>query len=373
MTAFTTLVVFLAGLLAGAALALGIHLAIRRSTFTDSEGTTARLGELLAPLRDELERYDQRLTSFDRERAMQFGALSEQLHMVAAASEGLRDSTQQLSSALRSPGAGGRWGELQLRRVVELAGMAEHCDFDTQVSVRSEDDEGEPRLLRPDLVVRLPGDRCIIIDAKAPLSAYIDATKATDEHIRTRLLRAHAAHLRGHMDALARKGYWAALGVSTPEFVVLFLPGEAFFSAALEYDPALLEDSASRGVILATPTTLIALLRTVALGWREARMTESAREISTLGGTLYDRLVTLGAHFGELGLALDHAVTSYNRAVGSLESRVLVSARRFRELGVGADGVGIAPLSPIGPRARSVQAPELLHYDSASSPSGEGD
>lgn len=340
--------VFSAGLVAGAALAFVLLLAARRTTATTHDDATSRLAELLAPLRGELERYDQRLTSFDRERAMQFGALSEQLHLVSAASEGLRDSTQQLASSLRAPGAGGRWGELQLRRVVELAGMAEHCDFETQVSLRADDGNGETSVIRPDMLVRLPGERSIIIDAKAPLAAYLDAANAADSHARTRLLRLHASHLRGHMDALSRKRYWDAQGSgSTPEFVVLFVPGEAFFSAALEQDPALLEDSAARGVILATPTTLIALLRTVSLGWREARMAESAREIAALGATLYERLLTLASHFTELGVALDRAVSSYNRAMGSLESRVLVSARRFRELGVGGDRAVIEPVVPI--------------------------
>ena len=360
MTVAATLAVFVAGLLAGALLALGIAFTLRRRGAADADAASSKLEALLAPLQGELERYDQRLTSFDRERAMQFGALSEQLHSVAAASEGLRDQTQQLASALRAPSGGGRWGEIQLRRVVELAGMAEHCDFETQVTTSADNAEGESRSIRPDMVVRLPGGRAVIVDAKAPLTAYLDATKASDDRDRLRLLRQHAAHLRGHVDALSRKAYWEQVGpAATPEFVVLFLPGEAFFSAALEHDPALLDDSAARGVILATPTTLIALLRAVSIGWREARLAEGAREIGVLGASLYDRLASLGSHFSELGLALDRAVTSYNRAVGSLESRVLVTARRFRELGVAGERTEIEPLAPVGSRARAVQAPEL--------------
>lgn len=363
MSVAVILIVFVAGLVAGAAVCYAVLQLVRRTQAVDTGTVQAaaaeRLDELLSPLRGELERYDQRLSSFDRERAMQFGALSEQLHIVTAASEGLRDQTQQLASALRTPKVGGRWGEVQLRRVVELAGMSEHCDFDTQVSTSADDGDGGVRRLRPDLVVRLPGGRSVIVDAKAPLSAYLDSVHQP-EH-RDRFLRAHAAQLRTHVDALARKTYWEQLGPgATPEFVVLFLPGEAFFSAAVQEDGALVEESAERGVILATPTTLIALLRAVSYGWREARMADGAREIGTLAATLYERLATLGGHFGELGSSLDRAVTSYNRAVGSLESRVLVTARRFRDLGVAPDRSEIDVLDPVGTRARSVQAPELV-------------
>jgi DNA recombination protein RmuC len=361
MSAASILMVFVAGLLAGAVLALGIAYALKRARNGESDSAAAKLADLLAPLQTELERYDQRLSSFDRERAMQFGALSEQLHIVAATSEGLRDQTQQLASALRTPSVRGRWGEVQLRRVVELSGMAEHCDFETQVTTIAEDSEGETRNLRPDMVVRLPGGRSVIVDAKAPLVAYMDASMATDERERLRLLRLHTFHLRGHVEALARKAYWEQLGPgTTPEFVVLFLPGEAFFSSALEHDPSLLDDSAARGVILATPTTLIALLRAVSFGWREARIADSAREIGTLGATLYERLSSLGEHFFELGLSLDRAVSSYNRAVGALESRVLVSARRFKDLGAAGERTDIEPLAPVGVRTRGVQAPELV-------------
>ena len=352
--------IFATGLVAGAVLTLAIASLVRRDHAAGDTSATREIGALLAPLRDELERYDQRLGSFDRERAMQFGALSEQLHIVAAASEGLRDQTQQLATALRSPNVRGRWGEVQLRRVVELAGMTEHCDFDTQVSTPASDDADTKRL-RPDMVVRLAGGRDVIVDAKAPLLAYLDACSATDERERTRLMQAHAAQLRTHVDALAKKAYWEQLGPGrTPEFVVLFLPGEAFFSAALQHDGALLDDAASRGVILATPTTLIALLRAVSFGWREARMAESAREISTLGATLYERLSTLGGHVADVGLALDRAVGSYNKAVGSLETRVLVSARKFRELGAAPDRSEIPTLTPVDSQPRSLQAPELL-------------
>jgi DNA recombination protein RmuC len=369
MSETSLLAVFTTGLLAGAVLALGIAFLLRRDRRGDETASFARFAELLAPLRTDLERYDSRLAAFDRERAAQFGALTTRLDLVAVASEGLRDQTQQLASALRTPNVRGRWGEVQLKRVVELAGMTEHCDFETQVSTLAEDGDGDARRMRPDLVVRLPGDRCVIVDAKAPLLAYLDAAACADERERTRLLRAHAGHLRMHVESLSRRAYWEQLGAgTTPEFVVLFLPGEAFFSAALEHDPALLDESAARGVILATPTTLIALLRAVAFGWREARMADGAREISALGAALYDRLATLGGHMTELGTSLDRAVSSYNRAVGSLEGRVLVAARRFRELGAAADRRELEVLEPVGTRARGVQAPELAVSSSEREP-----
>ena len=369
MSAVTLLAVFTTGLLAGAVLALGIAFLVRRERRGDESASVDRLGELLLPLRAELERYDARLVTFDRERATQFGALAARLDLMATASEGLRDQTRQLATALRSPNVRGRWGEVQLRRVVELAGMAEHCDFETQVTTSAEDGDGDARRMRPDLVVRLPGQRCVVVDAKAPLLAYLDAAECTDERERARLLRAHAGHLRMHVETLSRKAYWEQLGAgATPEFVVLFLPGEAFFSAALEHDPALLDESAARGVILATPTTLIALLRAVAFGWREARMADSAREISALGATLYERLATLGGHMSELGTSLDRAVSSYNRAVGSLESRVLVTARRFRELGAARDRSEMDLVEPVDARTRGVQAPELIVSPGAREP-----
>ena len=258
--------------------------------------------------------------------------------------------------ALRAPAVRGRWGEIQLKRVVELAGMLEHCDFTTQESVATSNGDG--RLLRPDMTVRLPNGRAIVVDSKVPLEAYLDATECQDETRRRELLGNHARQIRAHVDGLSRKSYWDQFGGASPEFVVLFLPGEVFFSAALEQDPALIEQSVNERVILATPTTLIALLKAVSYGWRQETITQNALEIARLGKELYERLATLGGHFDEVGKGLSKAVASYNRAVGSLESRVLVTARKFEGLGVAAPD-DLLELPPVDQAVREIQAPEL--------------
>jgi DNA recombination protein RmuC len=328
---------------------------------SDLQRREQAIRDLLTPIQEGLSRYDGRIEQLDRDRSSALGALAERLRQVEAVSERLGVETQNLVKALRAPAVRGRWGEVQLRRVVELAGMVEHCDFDEQVGapgvVPGAERDGERRL-RPDLTVRLPGGRVVVVDAKVPLAAYLDAVDATDDDVRKRKLAQHAGQLRAHVEALSRKAYWEQFELS-PEFVVLFLPGEVFFSAALEQDPTLIEEGVERQVIIATPTTLVALLRAVAYGWRQESLAANAQEISRLGRELYVRLGTMGEHFAEVGRGLERAVASYNRAVGSLESRVLVSARRFMGLGACAAGAEIDVVEPVGQIPRLVQAPEL--------------
>ena len=246
----------------------------------------------------------------------------------------------------------GRWGELQLRRVVELAGMLEHVDFTEQVHM-----DGDDGGLRPDLVVRLPGGKSLVVDAKAPLLAYLESLEASDDATRSAKLADHARQIRDHIAKLSGKAYWSQL--DTPEFVVLFIPGEAFYSAALEQDPSLIEIGINQKVILATPTTLIALLRTVSYGWRQESLADNARRIAALGKDLYDRLQKMAEHWARMGKGLSTALVAYNEAVGSLESRLMPAARKFRDLNVGAEGDEIRELAQIETLPRVIQAEDL--------------
>ncbi|GAA2219190.1 DNA recombination protein RmuC [Micromonospora olivasterospora] len=306
----------------------------------------------VAPLHDTLRRYESRVAELERDRVDAYAELREQVRAMSAVSGELRTETKQLVAALRAPQVRGRWGEHQLRRIVEAAGMLEHCDFDEQVTAAT-DHQG----VRPDLVVRLHGGRSVVVDAKAPFDAYLTAMEARDERGRDSHLDAHARHLRAHVDALAAKSYWAAFDPA-PEFVVLFVPADPFLDVALQRDPALLEHAFARNVVLATPATLVALLRTVAYSWRQEALARNAVAVHTLARELYGRLSTLGDHVGKLGSALGGAVTAYNRAVGSLEARVLVSARKLAELGV--SGAELATPAQVEVAPRQPQAPELV-------------
>ena len=313
------------------------ELALAQARAGDSDLTMRQQGvaALVGPLRDQLVAVEAQLHTLEAERAHQLGALSAQVGQVRDGSERLGRETAALVTALRRPQARGQWGEMQLRRVVEHAGMLERCDFDEQVSVRSDDGT-----LRPDLVVRLPEGRCVVVDAKVTLAAYLEAAETDDEDVRDERTRAHARHLRQHVDRLADKAYWSQFA-STPEFVVLFLPGEAFLAPALTADPGLLDHAYARQVHLATPTTLVTLLRAVAHGWRGAALAQDAQAVLDAGRAVHSRLGTLAGHLDKLGRSLTSSVAAYNATVGSLERSLLPSARRMNELGVTGQSVEV--------------------------------
>jgi len=306
---------------------------------------------VLDPMRTALDKVEQTLAAVESSRQQERGQLSSRLASLAEGQKELETETRRLVQALRAPQVRGRWGEIQLRRVVELAGMEEHCDFEVQQTIT-----GESAVLRPDLIVTLPGDRSIVVDAKAPLMAYLDAAESTEPDVREARLREHAAQVRSHVTKLAGKGYWEHVP-SSADFVVLFLPGEAFFSAALQHDPGLLEYGVERRVFLAGPVSLLALLRTAAFGWTQEKLAEHAQEISGLGKDLYERLCTMFEHLDELRRRLDSAVQAHNAAIGSLESRVLPAARRFKELGV-VSGKDLLEPGPVDHLPRRLEAPE---------------
>ncbi len=320
----------------------------------DLEKRQGAIDALVKPMRESLEKVDTKIHELEKARTGAYEALTSQVRSLAETQNYLRSETSNLVRALRSPIVRGRWGEIQLRRVVELAGMVDHCDFVEQTTVQTE--EGR---LRPDLIVRLPAGRTIVVDAKASLNAYLEALETSDDDARVGRLQQHAAQVKNHIEKLSRKGYWEQFE-SAPDFVVLFLPGEVFFSAALERDPMLIEFGADKKVILATPTTLIALLRAVCFGWRQEKLAQNAREISQLGSELYKRFADLSIHFGKLGKSLNSSVEAYNKAAGNIESRVLVTARKFRELGVAPLGMEIEVLPQVEQIARELQAPEFL-------------
>ena len=331
MDVVIALLALLTGLLIG--LALG-------RLRTGSSGAT--------PVQDSLDEVRRLLGEVDKGRAVSDTALREQVLAMSRASELLRLETSQLVTALRAPHVRGRWGEVQLERIVEAAGMLEHVDFDTQRTVTGDDGERQ----RPDLVVNLPGGKHVVVDAKAPLAAYLDATAAADEATRDERMRAHARQLRSHVDVLAGKQYWRQLP-ATPEFVICFLPSDAVLDAALRADPQLLERGFAGNVVVATPATLVALLRTVAFTWRQHGLADNAEQICRLGGELYRRLATMTGHLDKLGRSLAGAVGAYNQTVGSLETRVLPKARQLHDLGAvpaGTEVLRLAPLADAVPR-----------------------
>lgn len=301
----------------------------------------ADLAGLLHPVRESLAQVGRQLAEVERGRASSDAALREQVDAMARSSQYLSEQGRQLANALRAPQVRGRWGEMQLQRVVEAAGLTEHVDYDTQVTV-----VGDDGTVRPDLVVRLTGGKNVVVDAKAACSAYLEAAEAPDEPTRDARLKAHARQLRTHVDALAAKTYWERLRPA-PEFVVCFVPADAFLDAALREDPTLLEHAFSRNVVLATPTTLVALLRTIAYGWRQEALAANAQQVHDLGRDLYRRLATLGGHFERLGRSLGTAVGAYNDAIGSLERMVMPKARQLSDLGVGDPATGPRPLEPL--------------------------
>ena len=317
----------------------------------------ARLSGYVRPLKDSLERMDQQLQGVERIRQEAYGALRTQVTT-------LSERTGNLANALRAPHVRGRWGELQLRNVVEQAGMVEHCDYVRQVT--SSDDE---RTLRPDLVVRIPGGKHVVVDAKAPLAAYLDAFETADEGERAKHFADHARQVRDHVAKLAAKQYWRQFDPS-PDFVVMFLPDESYLRAAHEHDAALAEDAWGANVILASPSTLVALLRTVAATWQQETVAESAREVHALGRELYERIGKVGDHFAKLGRSLNGAVGAYNEAVGSMETRVLVTARKLEQHGIGGD---LEMPAPVDHTARPLTAPELVERTPLAILAGDAD
>ena len=302
--------------------------------------------ELVKPVQESLQKFDGRVQDIEKARIGSYAALSQQV-------KSLQTETARLTNALRAPALRGRWAEIHLRRAVEIAGLIEHCDFFEQVTV-----PGEDGAVRPDMVIRLPAGRCVLVDAKAPLGAYLDAAQATDEARRDARLRDHASQVRQHVQKLSRKTYWTRFDDSA-ELIVLYLPNDALFAAALEHDHELLEGALAERVVLATPSTLFALLLTVAHGWKQEKLASNAREIAGLGRELHKRLSDAARHLDKLGRSLDGAVRAYNETVGSLESRVLPGARRFRDLSAAQLDVEIAPLAPLESAARPLTAPEL--------------
>jgi DNA recombination protein RmuC len=327
--------------------------ALRQNSETFISLAKASLGEFQRPIKETLERFDTGLSNLEKRREEAYGALRAQVTGLGNTEEQLRAETAKLVTALRTPHVGGRWGEMQLRRVVEIAEMLNHCDFLEQPSVMTEDGP-----LRPDMVINLPGEKRIIVDAKTPLDAYLSAIESEDDKSRKENLQRFVNQIRAHMTALSSKSYWNQFQPA-PEFVFMFIPGESFYSAALQVDPSLIEDGVKQRVIVATPITLITLLKSVAYGWRQEQLEEDAQKIAALGKELYDRICTMGDHLSEVGGSLKKAVEKYNLAIGSLERRVLSKAREFQNLAIDATDHQVDEIDQIDAAPRLIQAPEL--------------
>lgn len=311
------------------------------------------LEDVVKPVQESLKALDRDMRELEKERKGEQESLKAQIRSMMDSEKDLRNETASLSRALRAPMVRGKWGELQLKRVVELAGMLNHCDFYEQ---------GNREGARPDMVVKMPGGKQIIIDAKTPCIAYLDAMSEEDEGRRSALLKEHASHVRMHINTLGKKAYWEKFQPS-PEFVVLFIPSDAFYSAALEQDPSLVEVGVEEGVIIATPSTLIGLLRAIAYGWKQEKLSLHAKEVSALGHELYKRIIDMGDHWTRMGKSLSSAMESYNKAIGNLESRVLVTARKFKDLGVSKGDAEIAAPAPIEKITRQIQAHDMSEVD----------
>ncbi len=314
----------------------------------DLELRQKAIDNLVKPIQDKLSEVDKQNKKMEEVRISAYSGLTEQVKSITEILPNLRDETTKLSMALRDPTVRGQWGEMQLRNVVELAGMLPYCDFIEQVSITT--DEGR---FQPDMIVRLPGKSIIVVDAKAPLKAYLDACETNDTQKSKELLEEHAKNIRKHMNDLSAKNYWKQFP-SAPDFVIMFLPGENFFIAGLEHDKRLIEDSSNNRVIIASPITLIALLRAVAYGWKQEKLSENAMEIQKLGKELYDRVQTMTEHLTDLGKGLKTAIESYNKTIGSFENRVLVTTRKFKELGATSDEK-IPGIEPVDASPRQIQ------------------